>query len=483
MTNLYYINKSIVEGGVVRLILRIIKRNLYMEDNKHSLKFNESYRPSKFKYVKGLDKALEILDNSIKRNEVQNCYLFHSEPGKGKTTVGRILANKLICKNRDEENEPCGTCDACIDYKDNPHLAGIIEIDGASNANIEDIRKLKSMLKYSPKYGRYCVLLDEAQDIKGPAASALLKLLEEPPSYVTFILLTSNYEAIPRAIRSRCATFCFDTVTSKDIKSNLLDICLDQGINITDTAVDLISESVNNCVRDSVQILQLASLAGNGNINEDTLKGLINTESSYIKELINLIFKGNTSDIMVYINNNIFNVTKNDFDFISKRLRKCLFSSNESSDSIKYHLIKVVNIFIQYKKDLSNYPNTTLGLELASIEAASYLNKHIKDKNILFDILDDLNDINKDNEFIKLNKKDLFLNMLFLNNTEFKDIFSRCDILLDVNIESKSSILKFLTDTEEDKVAVRNILSSEIPQKIKPLVDIDGFIVKLKSDN
>ena len=73
--------------------------------------------------------------------------------------------------------------------------------------------------------------------------------------------------------------------------------------------------------------------------------------------------------------------------------------------------------------------------------------------------------------------------MLFLNNTEFKDIFSRCDILLDVNIESKSSILKFLTDTEEDKVAVRNILSSEIPQKIKPLVDIDGFIVKLKSDN
>lgn len=450
--------------------------------NDKSLKFNDSYRPTKFKEVVGLDYALRILDNSIKTNQVQNCYIFYGEPGKGKTTVGRIFANKIICYNRDKYNEPCGTCPACMDYKSNPYLAGVIEIDGASNANINDIRNLQDTLKYEPKHGYYCVLLDEAQDIKGPGASALLKLLEEPPTNVVFVLLTSNYESISKAIRSRCIPFCFDTVTPKDIKGRLLEICMDQDINISDSALELISEGVDNCVRDSVKTLQQASIAGNKNITEESLQGLIHTESKHIQHLVRLIFNGDTSEIMHYINKNIFNVSKHDFDFIVKRLRKCLFLANSESELIKYHLVKVVNIFMNYKKNITVYNNGNLALELASIESAVYLNESIKDKSILLNCLEG-GDTSKDNDSLNINKKDLFLNMLFLSNEELKDSLSNCDISLDGSIDSKGSILKFLVDTEEEKINLRNILSSDIPQKIKPIVNIDGFIVKLKTDN
>lgn len=450
-----------------------------MKNTEKSLKFNESYRPAKFKDVVGQTGNLITLDNSIKTNQVQNAYILFGGPGTGKTSVARIYANKLICLKLDERNEPCGKCEACLDYKDNPYTAGVIEIDGASNANINEIRALKSSVAYSPKYKYNVVIIDEVQDVKGPGASALLKILEEPPSNTVFLLATTDYEAILEAIRSRCMPLYFEPVNSKHIKARLLHICLEQNIKISERALDLISEGVNGCVRDALRILQQASVSSGGNITEKNLIGLVNMEAEYVRKLINLIIQGDTTELMLFISNNVFNVTSNDFNFIAKRIRKALFSKNNVSMDAKRHLIKIANIFLTYKKDLSLYANSSMALEFASIESAIYLSENISNKKDLLNMFIEEGDIKKEKETVSVNKKDLFLNMLYLSNDELEKIFESHDISLD----NTGSILRFLVNTEEDKNELRTILSSDIPQKIKPLIEIEGFVVKLKNDN
>ena len=450
-----------------------------MKDTEKALKFNENYRPSTFREVVGQKGNLVILNNSIIRNEVQNAYIIYGPPGTGKTTVGRIFANKLICLNRDKDNEPCGECDACIDFKNDPFTAGVIEIDGASNATINEIRALKTTISYAPKYGYNIVIIDEAQDVKGPGASALLKVLEEPPANTVFILATTDYESILEAIRSRCMPLFFEPVNPKDIKAKLLHICLEQNIKITERAIDLLSEGVNGCVRDSLKILQQASLLSGGNIRESDLKGLVNMEAEYTKRLIHLMIQGDTVELMTFIDNNVFNVVSSDFNFIAKRIRKALFSKKNVSTDIKRHLIKVANIFLTYKRDISLYANPSMALEFASVESAIYIEENISNKNDLFKLFADKEDVKKKKETVSINKKDLFLNMLYLSDSELEEIFKSHDISLD----STGSILKFLVNTDEDKNKLRAILSSEIPQRIKPMIELEGFVVKLKSDN
>ena len=132
-----------------------------MTNIKESLKFNEHYRPDKFSDIIGQKENLQILDNSILTNQVQNAYIFYGGPGVGKTTAARVFAKKQICLNLDEDNEPCGKCDACVDYADNPYTAGVIEIDGASNASINEIRALKNGVKFAPKYKKNIVIIEK----------------------------------------------------------------------------------------------------------------------------------------------------------------------------------------------------------------------------------------------------------------------------------------------------------------------------------
>lgn len=448
-----------------------------MKELEQSLKFNDFYRPKKFKDVVGQKTNLITLDNSIKTNQIQNAYIFYGNPGTGKTSAARIYANKLICLDLDENNEPCGKCEACVDYNTNPYIAGVIEIDGASNANINEIRALKTSVTYAPKYKYNVVIIDEVQDVKGPGSSALLKVLEEPPSNTVFLLATTNYDSILEAIKSRCMPLYFQPVSSREIKARLLDICLEQNIKITNSAVELISEGVSGCVRDAVRILQQASVASNGNIENSHLVGLVKTEAIYTDNLINLIIKGDTTELMLYINKNLSNVVISDFDFIAKRFRNALFKSNDL-DEYKIHFVNLSNIFFKYKKDFHIYNNGLIPLEFASIEASIYINEKIENKDTLLEIFSE-NFIKEDNNNITLNKKDIFLNMLYLSNPKIKSIFERYDICL----EGDGTILRFLVDTEKDKSKLRKFLSSDIPQKIKHLFEIDGFIVKVKKEN
>lgn len=450
-----------------------------MTNKEESLIFNQHYRPDKFADIIGQKENLDVLDNSIKTNQTQNAYIFQGAPGVGKTTAARVFANKQICLNLDEDNEPCGKCDACIDFADNPYTAGIIEIDGASNASINEIRALKKGIEFAPKYDRYVVIIDEAQDVKGPGASALLKILEEPPSYVTFILVTTDYLSILEAIRSRCSTFYFQSVSPKDIKARLLEICLEQNINITEKAIEYIAEGVDGCVRDAVKILQQASIASNKNIKEKHIKGLVTVEPEYIKHLMIHISNNDTSEIITYINNNVNYVLNSDFDFIVKNIRKAITSRTGISGSLKIHLIKIANIFLRYKSELSLYPNSKIALEFAAIEAGSYIEENVTEKECLNQMFQSSTVSINDCNLVTIDKQELFLNMLYISNPKVKYVLEDIDISLDDN----GSILKFLVNTDEEKNELRKILSSKIPQKIKPIINIEGFIVKRKDDN
>ena len=258
-----------------------------------------------------------------------------------------------------------------------------------------------------------------------------------------------------------------------------IKICLEQNIRITEKSVDYIAEGVDGCVRDAVKILQQASIASNKNIKEKHLKGLVDVEPEYIKELLLHMANNNTAEVISYINNNVNHVLNNDFDFIVKYIRKIIINRGEISNSLKMHLIKVANIFLRYKSELSLYPNGKIALEFATIEAGSYIEDNIDEREYFTEIFQDVNVVTNNHNLVTIDKKELFLNMLYVSNPKIKHLLNDCDISLDDN----GSILKFLTNTDEEKNELRKILSSKTPQKIKPLVNIEGFIVKRKDDN
>ena len=452
-----------------------------MTNVKESLKFNEYYRPDVFADIIGQSDNLKVLDNSILTNQVQNAYIFEGGPGVGKTTAARVFANKLICYDLDENNEPCGKCEACLDYANNPYTAGVIEIDGASNASINEIRALKNGVKYAPRHKKNVVLIDEAQDVKGPGASALLKILEEPPAHTVFILITTDYTSILEAIRSRCLLIHFQPVKPSEIRGRLLEICLEQNISISEKSLVYISEGVNGCVRDAIKILRQAAIASNNNIEENHLRGLVDVEAPYISKLLELMSQNDVAEIINHMNNNVQDVSHKDFDFIIKNMRNTIISCPSVDVNTKSHLIKIANIFLKYKTEIALYPNHKMALEFAVIEAGNYIDTNMLNKEELLDLFRSKAqlDLNKDNNMVYIDKKDLFLNMLYISNPKAKTLLKECEI----SLENNGTILKFLVDTEEEKAELRKILSSKIPQKIKPMVNIEGFIAKRKDDN
>ena len=189
-----------------------------------------SYRPQNFEDVVGQEHIIRTLKNQIENNNVGHAYLFSGTRGTGKTSTAKIFARAVNCENSINQ-EPCNECEVCRDIL-NDNVMDVVEIDAASNNSVDDIRELRESVKYSPTKAKYKVyIIDEVHMLSQGAFNALLKTLEEPPSYVIFILATTEPHKIPATILSRCQRFDFKRVTVKDISSRMKYICEKEGID------------------------------------------------------------------------------------------------------------------------------------------------------------------------------------------------------------------------------------------------------------
>ncbi len=217
------------------------------------------WRPLTFDDVISQQQITETLKNQIKNDKTAHAYLFTGSRGTGKTTCARILAKAVNCPNM-KDGSPCLECDICRDA-DEGALTDIIEIDAASNNGVNDIRDLREGAVYSPERCKYKVyIIDEVHMLPIQAFNALLKIMEEPPPFVKFILATTEIHKVPATITSRCQRYDFHRIKQKDIAARLLYIASQEDIALTEDGADMIAKRADGGMRDAVSLLDQCSV-------------------------------------------------------------------------------------------------------------------------------------------------------------------------------------------------------------------------------
>ena len=239
------------------------------------------YRPQKFSDVLGQDRVVNVLKNQVKSGQISHAYLFAGERGCGKTTCAKIFAKAINCLDP-IDSSPCGKCENCKSIEEESTM-DIVEMDAASNRRIDDIRNLKETVVYPPNNLKYKVyIIDEAHMITREAFNALLKIMEEPPSHLVFILATTEIEKIPKTILSRVQKFEFNKISRDDIIKQIDIILNDRKVSMRDDAKDLIVKKAKGAMRDALSILdQVLSIEKDEFLLKDveSILGVVNFES------------------------------------------------------------------------------------------------------------------------------------------------------------------------------------------------------------
>ena len=240
------------------------------------------WRPRDFDDVCGQDGITDILKYEVSNNRLSHAYLFCGSRGTGKTSCAKILAKAVNCENPQNGN-PCNECEACRSI-DAGIATDVIEMDAASNNGINDVRDMQDEIAFTPALLKYRVyIIDEVHMMSGQAFNALLKTLEEPPTYVIFILATTENHKLPTTIVSRCQRFDFKRIATDVIISRILKISQNEGIEITEDAARIIARVSRGGMRDAISLLELCAGA-NTNIEESTVFDTVgsgNRDSSF----------------------------------------------------------------------------------------------------------------------------------------------------------------------------------------------------------
>ncbi|MFN5642308.1 MAG: DNA polymerase III subunit gamma/tau [Sphingobacteriales bacterium] len=245
------------------------------------------YRPQNFSTVVGQSHITTTLKNAIRNKQLAHAFLFCGPRGVGKTTCARILAKTINCMNLDAEGEACNECTSCISFNNGSSL-NIHELDAASNNSVDDIRNLVDQVRFAPQAGEYKVyIIDEVHMLSSSAFNAFLKTLEEPPAYAKFILATTEKHKILPTILSRCQIFDFKRITTQDTVDHLQEICNKEGIKAEKSALHVIAQKSEGCMRDSLSIMdKIASFTNNQLTYTNTLEHLNILDEDYFFRLL-----------------------------------------------------------------------------------------------------------------------------------------------------------------------------------------------------
>lgn len=328
------------------------------------------YRPQTFSHLVGQEHINRTLLNALKLDRVSHAYLFTGPRGTGKTSTARLMAKAINCLNP-KDNEPCNTCEICLEINEG-RLIDLIEIDAASNRGIDEIRELRDKINFAPSRARSKVyIIDEVHMLTKEAFNAILKTLEEPPSHVYFILATTEAHKIPETILSRCQRFDFKRIDDSVLSARLKYIAGEEGIEAEEKALDLISHHAEGGMRDGIGLLE--QLSTDKKLTYDHVCEVLGVSGiASMEKLFGFLRAGDTATAL----KEIADLHKEGFDllFFNKRfleyLRKAMLKAVDANDIAETNriLILIENFRTAYEQTRFS-TITQLPLEIAVIKS------------------------------------------------------------------------------------------------------------------
>ncbi len=352
------------------------------------------YRPKNFKEVIGQDNIIYILENEIKTDKIAHAYLFTGPRGLGKTTTARLMAKAVNCLNRKKgQSEPCNKCTVCSSVNEG-RFGDLVELDAASQTGVDNVRE--NIISYSripPTIGKYKIfVIDEAHMLSKSAFNALLKTLEEPPSYVIFILATTEVHKIPDTIISRCQRFNFRKVSLEKIVDRLEKIAKAEKIKIDKKVLQSVAVRSEGCVRDAESLFnQIFALGGKEITLEEASLVIPLSQTNLIIEFLEMIFEKKDSKAVALVNqlmNEGIDLEQFSSDLISFLRKLILIKIGAINDDLYWQqdesnlkeaeklvktvdlerLIEIIEGFIKTKAQFGYSPIPQLPIELAVLK-------------------------------------------------------------------------------------------------------------------
>ena len=402
------------------------------------------YRPINFEEVLAQEHITQTLKNAIISNRIAHAILFAGPRGTGKTTIARVLSKALNCIVEGVSITPCGKCEACLQIAEGDY-PDVIEIDGASNNSVDQIRRLNENIIYTPIKSPYKIyIIDEVHMLSISAFNALLKTLEEPPPHIKFFFATTEINKLPITILSRCQRYDLRRIDAESIFKHLKQICKKENFKIEEEGLHIIAKEADGSIRDSLSILdQIASSKQDTISYNDVLLSLGATDKKIVFDMSNAVFKSDISKILEIIDNAYYHGKnlKNLYKSFLEHIRNLLI--------IKLTGEKSSAILDLSKSELDLY--TKIVLNLSDI----YLRQIL---DILF----------KEESQIKFSMHEKFaLELLFIKIAQVAPSIS-IDKLIE-KIDSLQEIIKKNTHTTQEltKKEPVNIYQEKIEDKIK----------------
>ncbi len=258
------------------------------------------WRPKTFSQMVGQEAIVNTLKHQVMTGRIAHAYLFCGSRGTGKTSAAKIMARAINCMDN-KQGDPCLECESCKTIEQNASF-DVFEMDAASNSRVEEIRELLDKVDYPPQFGKYKVyIIDEVHMLSNAAFNALLKTLEEPPSYMVFILATTEPQKLPATILSRCQRFDFGRFTEKELVGRMKETTASLEQKISDDAYLLIAQSAEGGMRDALSLLDMCLGTGQ-DITEDSVRKVLGAaDKTLLFDFAQKIIEGNTGDVLTLV--------------------------------------------------------------------------------------------------------------------------------------------------------------------------------------